>query len=157
MLGPKYGGGIDHGRAVAPIAPAVADELGKSLSTDDKKKLHASAQKKLQAAPGGGPAHATPAEEAVSDWVDSVRAGQGLWWNGSKSDSLKLGSRVYQESYEGGWWVSYEAGARKQGIHGYQFRAPGEWFAELYAAYYSDKLKPSHPIVSDLTQLEAPK
>jgi hypothetical protein len=157
MKGTKYGGWADYGQDVGPIATAAADHFGTSLGGPDKAKLRTYAVQKLQAAAGGGPAHSTPEEESVSNWVDGVRAGKGLWWDGGKSKALQLGSRVYQESYEGGWWVSYEAGARKQGIHGYQFRAPGEWFAELYAAYYSDKLKPSHPIVSDLTQLEAPK
>ena len=72
--------------------------------------------------------------------------------------NLAIGNRVYQEAYDygGGQWNSYALAARKQGIHGYQFRAPGEWFAELYAAYYSDKLKPSHPFVPDLAKLEVP-
>jgi hypothetical protein len=41
--------------------------------------------------------------------------------------------------------VSYLASARKGGITGYQFRAPAEWFAELYASFHMDKLKPTHP------------
>ena len=85
-----------------------------------------------------------------------MRVGKGIWWDGTSCNTLAIGSRVYQEAYDG-WWNSYDLAARKQGIHGYQFRARGEWFAELYAAYYSDKLKPSHPFVPDLAKLEVPK
>ena len=64
--------------------------------------------------------------------------------------------RVYQKAYDSEW-NSYEYAARTKGIHGYQFRAQYEWFAELYAAYYSKKLKPAHPAVKWLKELEAPK
>ena len=65
-----------------------------------------------------------------------------------------IGGRVYHEAYPSGdnQWVSYNLDARKKGITGYQFRAPGEWFAELYAAYYSGKLKDSHPYIDWLKQ-----
>ena len=29
-------------------------------------------------------------------------------------------------------------------VSNYQYAAPPEWFAELYAMYYTDNLKPSH-------------
>ena len=34
-------------------------------------------------------------------------------------------------------------------------QAQAEWFAELYAAYYSQKLKDSHPFVPELKKLES--
>jgi hypothetical protein len=157
MKGAKYGGWTDHGKDVGAIATAVAEHFGKTLGTGDRLKLRDYAVQRLQSNPASGAPDRTPEETAVKGWVDAVRVTKGLWWDGAQSEARKLGSRVYHESYEGGWWVSYDAGARRQGIHGYQFRAPGEWFAELYAAYYSDKLKPSHPIVADLTGLEAPR
>jgi hypothetical protein len=54
------------------------------------------------------------------------------------------GKTIYHQAYARDW-VSYDAAARKKGVTGYQFRAPGEWFAELYAAFKSNKLGPKHP------------
>jgi hypothetical protein len=153
---PAYGKWTEHKNDVGPIASAAVGQFGGSLSGPDQKKLTDFASKTAKAKPGKGPAPKTPEETAVKGWIDGIRVNKGLWWNGPQSKALAVGTRVYQEAYEN-WWISYDLEARKRGIHGYQFRAPGEWFAELYAAYYSDKLKPSHPIVPDLTKLEAPK
>jgi hypothetical protein len=49
---------------------------------------------------------------------------------------VKLGDRIYQESYSTPEWVSYKQSARAKKFSRYQFRAPGEWFAEAYATYY---------------------
>ncbi|HEX7843290.1 MAG TPA: hypothetical protein VF469_37720, partial [Kofleriaceae bacterium] len=49
---------------------------------------------------------------------------------------VKLGDRIYQESYSWPQWVSYKQAARTKKFSRYQFRAPGEWFAEAYATYY---------------------
>ncbi|HEU4727796.1 MAG TPA: hypothetical protein VFT22_07910 [Kofleriaceae bacterium] len=49
---------------------------------------------------------------------------------------VKLGDRIYQESYSWPQWVSYKQAARAKKFSRYQFRAPGEWFAEAYATYY---------------------
>ncbi|HEX2691780.1 MAG TPA: hypothetical protein VHN14_34455 [Kofleriaceae bacterium] len=49
---------------------------------------------------------------------------------------VKLGDRIYQESYDWPQWVSYKQSARAKKFSRYQFRAPGEWFAEAYATYY---------------------
>jgi hypothetical protein len=49
---------------------------------------------------------------------------------------VKLGDRIYQESYSWPQWVSYKQSARAKKFSRYQFRAPGEWFAEAYATYY---------------------
>ena len=159
MSGAKFGNWIEYENKVGPLAKIVSDHFGGSLAADAKKKLDEYTLKRIKAAPKGGPAPTTPEETKVQQWVDAVRHTQGLWWDGAQSAALAIGGRVYQEAYGfgGGWWNSYALSARSQGIHGYQFRAPGEWFAELYAAYYSDKLKPSHPIVSDLAALEPPK
>lgn len=154
--GNKYGAWVDYGNKMEPIATVVANEFGKSLGVDEKKQLEKYALALMKNSKPGAPK--TPEQTLVKNWVDSVRVGRGLWWDGSASKSLAIGGRVYQESYDfgGGQWNSYDLAARKQGIHGYQFRAPGEWFAELYAAYYSDKLKASHPFVPDLAKLETP-
>ncbi|MEZ5979003.1 MAG: hypothetical protein R3F34_12370 [Planctomycetota bacterium] len=157
--GTKYGGWVEYGNDPAPIAKVVAAKFGGSLTGDDLKSLEAYALKRMKAKPQSGPAPTTPEETEVQKWVDAVRHNKGLWWNASQSSALAIGSRVYQEAYafSGGWWNSYDLAGRSDGIHGYQFRAPGEWFAELYAAYYSDKLKASHPIVPELVKLEPPK
>ena len=153
---PKYGAWIEYGNKIEPIATAVANQFGKSLAAPEKAKLEKYALALMKNAKVAAPA--TPEQTAVKKWVDGVRVGKGLWWDGGASKNLAIGGRVYQEAYDfgGGWWNSYDLAARRQGIHGYQFRAPGEWFAELYAAYYSDKLKPSHPFVPDLAKLELP-
>jgi hypothetical protein len=82
--------------------------------------------------------------QAAVAWCKAVRVDNNLWEKGADCVKFALGDRVFHEAYPN-WWVSYNLDARKQGISGYQFRAPGEWFAELYAAYYSGKLKPNHP------------
>ena len=69
---------------------------------------------------------------------------KGLWYRSGDHAACTHGPRIYQESYEG-TWVSYPASKRAAKVSNYQFRAPGEWFAELYALYYLDKLKDTHP------------
>lgn len=88
----------------------------------------------------------------VVAWCQSVRESAGLWWNSAGCKQAAIGGRVYHEAYANDW-VSYNLAARAQGITAYQFRAPGEWFAELYAAYYCKKLKPSHPAMAWLSKL----
>ena len=156
----KYGGWTDHGTNVAPIAATVARKFGTGLAEADLQALgrYTVALMKNQA-----PNPAVSPEEdakraAVKNWVDAVRLNKNLWWDGAQTAALAIDGVVYQEAYDwsGGWWNSYQLSARKKGIHGYQFRAPGEWFAELYAAYYSNKLKPSHPFIPDLAKLAVP-
>jgi hypothetical protein len=59
---------------------------------------------------------------------------QGPW--DLPTGGVKLGDRVYHESYDWPQWVSYKQAARQKKFSRYQFRAPGEWFAEAYATYY---------------------
>jgi hypothetical protein len=72
----------------------------------------------------------------------------------SKTHAIGKDSRVYHQGGPGDTWVSYKLDARSQGITGYQFRAAGEWFSELYAAYYTGMLKPSHPFVPWIQKVE---
>ncbi len=157
---PSYGGWTEYGNNVAPIAKVVAQHFGTGLAGKDLSGLeaYATALMRNQDPKAANSPNEEAKRPAVKDWVDAVRVGQGLWWNGGESKNRAIGGIVYQEAYDfaGGWWNSYSLAARKRGIHGYQFRAPGEWFAELYAAHYSEKLKPSHPFVPDLKKLEAP-
>jgi Bacterial Ig-like domain (group 2) len=92
-------------------------------------------------------------QQKADEWCAAVRVGNDLWEKGAESANRALGDRVYHEAYPGDW-VSYKLDARKQGITGYQFRHTGEWFAELYAAYFTNKLKPSHPHAAWLKKVE---
>lgn len=92
-------------------------------------------------------------KQKVDDWCGNIRLGKRIWDDGGLAKECKIGERVYQQAYKS-TWVSYNYNARSKGIHGYQFRADGEWFAELYAAYYSDKLKDDHPAVAFLKKIE---
>jgi hypothetical protein len=96
------------------------------------------------------------AREAALEWCRLVRVENDLWNKASLSKQLAIGNRVYQEAYDD-YWVSYDYSARGQGITGYQFRSQMEWFAELYAAYFSDKLKKSHPAIAWLKKYKTPK
>jgi hypothetical protein len=98
------------------------------------------------------------AREAVVGWCQSVREYCEIWYQASVCKQVMIDGRVYQEGYlEGNRWYSYRYSARAQGISGYQFRAPGEWFAELYAAFYSKRLQPSHPSVPWLKNFGPPQ
>jgi hypothetical protein len=87
------------------------------------------------------------------EWCNAVRVGNELWDKGAESAKRAIGGRVYHESYPNAW-VSYNLAARAKGITGYQFRANGEWYAELYAAFHTGKLKPSHPYAKWLQEVE---
>lgn len=93
------------------------------------------------------------ARDEVLNWCRSVRVGMSLWNNPALSKHVAINGRVYQEAYDGDW-VSYKLEARSKGITGYQFRSPAEWFAELYAAYFSGKLKKTHPYAEWLKPLK---
>lgn len=122
----------------------VLANKGKPLDEDDRPD-----------APGVETPQRRQAREAAENWCALVVQGGNLWWKGSKIADAEIGGRVYQEAYSNQWY-SYPAAARKQGITGYQFRSPGEWFAELYAAFYSNKLKETHPAVSWLKDIQRP-
>lgn len=93
------------------------------------------------------------ARDAVLAWCKNVRVAASPWFDPGVCKKVAIDGRVYQESYSGRW-VSYLLSARSKGITSYQFRAPGEWFAELYAAYFSGKLKKEHPYASWLKTLK---
>ena len=89
---------------------------------------------------------------ACRTWVDSARSTNSPWQSAAAAKLLDIGGICYQESYPN-HWTSYPIAERKKGVTGYQFRAPGEWFSELYAAYHTGRLKPSHPAVAWLATL----
>lgn len=147
----NHGGWTSHGKDTQAIATAIvahfkydATYIGQFLS---------------KATPPVPPKPGNVTEEewdarrvAFEAWAKSAFEGTKPWTSNSNAAKLAIGGVVYQESYPG-TWTCYKVAARKQGMTGYQFRAPGEWFAELYAAYHSQKLKPTHPAASWLATL----
>ena len=159
----KNGGAADHGGWVTHSGPE--DFLDKVLSRFDYDKSYILAA--LQAPAGSPPAPALPvpstrkqdqwdkAREDFIAWCQSVRESAAPWDDATLSRAIAIGGRVYQESGAHSW-VSYDIAARARGISSYQFRSPGEWFAELYAAYFSKKLKRNHPAASWLKTFKSP-
>jgi len=146
-----HGGGAKDFAAIAAAAfKCDAGYIEKKLSGEDVKAENVPAELKKDD-------KARDLKKKVDNWCADVISGN-VWWDGAKSkriaDAIGDG-RVYQKAYKS-TWNSYKLEARAKGIHGYQFRASGEWFAELYAAYYSDKLQDAHPFVPELKKLEQP-
>jgi hypothetical protein len=148
-----FGAWQTHGSDVEPVAKAVAKacKIAGAAGEAYLATYLVGAKSPPPAAPPGsvGWANAVKAAEA---WCDAIRVGKALWDSGSGAHDHTVDGRVYHEAY-GGVWVSYDFAARTKGITGYQFRAPGEWMAELYAAFHSKKLKPSHPAMAWLPTL----
>ena len=143
-----FGAWQRHGRDVAPVAKAVASacKIAGAAAEAYVSAYLVGAKSPPPAAPAGRVDWAD-AVKAAEAWCDAIRVGKELWESGSGAHDHAVDGRVYHEAY-GGVWVSYDLAARTKGITGYQFRAPGEWFSELYAAFHSKKLKPSHPAVA---------
>jgi hypothetical protein len=91
--------------------------------------------------------------QRVRLWAENARSGKNPWESDATAQALKLKTgEIIHEAY-GGQWYGYLASERSKGITGYQFRSPLEWFSEIYAAYYSKKLKPGHPAAAWLANL----
>jgi len=150
--GKAYAGWVEYGGNVRPIAEAVAGKYNFEVAYVAS--YMANATNIAVPEPVGCDAEEWERRRvACVAWVDSARAGKNPWSSASTAKALEIGGVVYHESYDSGSWSSYRLAARKQGVTGYQFRAPGEWFSELYAAYHTKKLKPSHPAYAWLQTL----
>ena len=103
---------------------------------------------------GVKPADWEAARTKVEAWTQAIRVTSKPWWNAGSAKDTQIGGRCYLESYEGDW-ASYEFEARSQGITGYQFRSSVEWFAELYAAFHTQRLNPKHPATAWLRKLKS--
>jgi hypothetical protein len=157
--GTEYGGWIEYGGNVEPVAAAVAAWCGYDKTPEQKRWVHdriVGNEPEDLLHEGDTKEAADKARAKFDDWYGkatsaTIGAG-GIWWDHAASMSIAINGRIYQEAYKRSW-VSYLAAARTKGLTGYQFRAPGEWFAELYAAFRSDKLGPKHPARSWLSKL----
>lgn len=89
---------------------------------------------------------------AFLNWLESVGYAHRIWNRASQTAAARIGKRVIHETAPG-QWVSYDYSARTKGVTGTQFRSPGDWFAELYAAYYTNVMHPSHPARDWLSKL----
>ena len=148
---PAFGNWQVHGSDVMPVARAIAGQCRLGGAEGYLVAYLSGAKSPPPPAPPGRADWADALKDAQG-WCDAIRVGKELWGSGSGSNTRAIGGRVYHEAY-GGTWVSYDLAARSKGISGYQFRAPGEWVSELYAAFHSKKLKPSHPAVAWLPTL----
>ena len=77
-----------------------------------------------------------------------LKGGHGGLWD-RKPDDFAINGRIYQQAYDSKW-VSYLQAARVTKLTNYQFRAPGEWYSEVYALFFSDRLKSNHPLYAIL-------
>ena len=153
-----YGGWLIH-NAPDDVATAAANHF-----QYDRAYILATLKAKGSVPPKAAPKPVKGVEQAEWDqrrekalaWCQSVRVEIGLWWKAGLSKQVALGGCVYQEAYDN-YWVSYAWSARSQGLTGYQFRSHMEWFAELYAGFFSKKLKPNHPAAFWLQQFKPPK
>jgi hypothetical protein len=160
-----HGGWTTHGGKIDAIAAAIQNDArfkagGTAYDLGYIKKL---LKAKAGVHPDAGEIPDVPngvnagdwanARTAIEAWVDAVRSTKDPWEKQSIAETATISGRVYHEGYPGDWY-SYDPAARSKGISGYQFRAPGEWFAEMYAAFYSGKLKPGHPFAAVVDRLQ---
>ena len=140
--GAAYGGWKEYGADTSEIAKAAAGKFDYDEHYIESylSKGKASPPDPVNVEPGVWDQRRIEAET----WCDSIRNGRDIYYSASQSANLRIGDRVYHESYKNEW-VSYLFASRSQGVMGYQFRSPAEWFAEIYAAYYTGKMNKSHP------------
>jgi len=153
----EFGGWRTHAGDVDSIAQAVAEFCRYDKTPEQTKYVLDLILRKSPEPPEPPPGEEVVWQtglNAVNDW-HAIAAAQNVWWRQGDCNKITIKGRIYHEAYHQ-TWVSYLASARKSGITGYQFRAPAEWFAELYATFHMDKLKPSHPATKWLSRLSAP-
>jgi len=157
-----HGGWVRHGSSVQPIADAVGPHVRAKIGgtntfytkAEDRKYVLDKIlnQKPVRPASVAAGSDDAKAYDEFDKW-HRLATSSGIYERQGDCDEITIANKtIYHQAYARDW-VSYNAAARKQGLTGYQFRAPGEWFAELYAAYKSKMLKPSHPAVKWLKTL----
>ncbi len=151
----EYGGWIEYGAKIEPVAAAVAAWAHHDKSAAQKRyvvDLILGNQPQAPPAPAGLEKEAKTALAEVQRWYKTATTPE-IWKDEAATKSMCIGERIYQMPYPDEW-VSYNVAARRRGLTGFQFKAPGEWFAELYAGYKSGKLKPNHPAVKWLSKIK---
>ncbi len=152
----EFGGWKTYGGNIGPIVDAVAGKYAKGFEDAVKEFITDLMTNNNPATPTVAPDQQAAMDDACdkirNEWHANACLAACAWWSRTKSDAITIGGVVYHEAYEGSW-VSYLASERKKALTGYQFRAPGEWFAELYAAYHTEKLKRGHPARQWLSSL----
>lgn len=160
---PAFGNWLNHGGNFDQVAAPVARHYAKLCKVPDQVSVLQTFVSDTMArnnpeVPTVDPDKQAGVTEActkiTTDWYPRANVKGTPWYNQGKCDMITMDDgRIYQESYANRW-VSYPAAERKKGMTGYQFRAPGEWFAELFAAYHHEKLKPGHPARKWLSSLQ---
>lgn len=141
-----YGGWIEFGMNVGPIAKAIAAEFEYDETYISYYMNYIDEPAIPEPKAGVEPEEWERRRIKARAYVDDAKVDRKPWSSASVASRLNIGGTVYHESYKYNW-SGYAFSARSRGITGYQFRAPGEWFSEVYAAYKSDKLKDNHPAV----------
>lgn len=93
-------------------------------------------------APDGEAWEEIAAHPAVG-WCTAVAQGDQWRRGNAGARQALLGDKVY--NYDVSGWTRYSFAARSHAVTRYQFKTRHEWFAELYAAYYTDRLPEAHP------------
>lgn len=160
---PAFGNWLNHGGNFAEVAEPVAKHYAKLCKVADQAQalqtfVSDTIVGNKPEVPTVDPDKQAGVTEAcakiTTEWYPRANVKGTPWYNQGKCDMITMDDgRIYHESYAGRW-VSYPAAERKKGMTGYQFRAPGEWFAELFAAYHNEKLKPGHPARKWLSSLQ---
>jgi len=161
----KYGDWHEYANRGAAVAQVVADYLSGSLDFGFNNvavtgPLTTFVDGLFQGNDPGIPVAPTTGGNPEVKWkaafgeVKKIKANRAwdICYDGQSSKRAVVHDHVYQEG-SGTSWVRYRWSERAKGMTGYQFRAPAEWFAELYAAHYLGKLKPSHPFNAVIKKL----
>jgi len=141
-----FGGWIEFGMNIGPIAEAIAKEFEYDATYISYYMNYIDEPAIPEPKAGVEPEEWERRRIKARAYVDDAKVDRNPWSSASVASRLNIGGTVYHESYKYNW-SGYAFSARSRGITGYQFRAPGEWFSEVYAAYKSDKLKDNHPAV----------
>ncbi|MGB5560200.1 MAG: hypothetical protein WBN04_19575 [Paracoccaceae bacterium] len=154
-----FGGWQVHGADVSGIAQTVARHFG--IERAFVERAMSGAEPKLPATPQdlidakgaeAAAAHWQKPHDTFLDWLNNAGPARKIWTSDACTAAHKIGGRVIHQAAPGNW-VSYDFAARSKGVTGSQFRSPDDWFAELYAAYFTNVLHPSHPARDWLTKL----
>lgn len=152
----EFSGWQDHGRDLSDLARTVAAHFGierafvERAMTGIKTELPTKASQYDAVEQTAEQLQAGHAD--FLDWLGMVGHAGRIWTSSSRTATARIGARVIQETSPG-HWVSYDHAARAKVVSAVQFRSPGDWFAELYAAYFTNVLHPSHPARDWLSKL----